>query len=65
MPGAQVKSVPRARIWKVQKDREVFMTPEGPVIAEKGAYVALGVADSYEEAAKLLLPLFKEADDSR
>ncbi len=46
--------IPRFRAWRVEKDREVIMTPDGPVIAEKGAVIAVAVAGSVEAAARLL-----------
>jgi hypothetical protein len=55
--GEAVKTVPRVRYWKVQKDREVFLTPDGPVIAEKGSVVAIAVGDSFEDTDKLLKAL--------
>lgn len=57
-------TVPRFRAWKVQRDREVFSTPEGPVIAERGAVVALVVADSFEAASSRLLRLLDKEPDA-
>jgi len=62
-----VIGVPRFRAWKVQKDREVFMTAEGPIIAERGAVVAIVVADTFEAATSKLSKLLDQepdADDS-
>lgn len=49
----------RFRAWKVERDREVFMTPEGPIIAERGAVVAVAVGERFEDVAALL----KRLDD--
>lgn len=64
--GAAVSQVPRFCAWKVQKDREVFMTASGPIIAERGSVVAIVVEDTFEAAtAKLAKLLDKEPDDPR
>lgn len=55
----------RYRAWTVQKDREVIMTPEGPVIAERGSVVAVAVGERFEDVAALLKRLDPERDDSR
>ena len=46
--------MPRILVWKVQKDREVFSTPSGLIVAERGAVVAIAVEDSFETAGRLL-----------
>lgn len=51
--GAAVSAV-RFRAWTVERDREVIMTPEGAVIAERGSVVAVAVGDRFEDVAALL-----------
>lgn len=63
--GAAVKQVPRYKAWKVQKDREVFMTPEGPIIAERGAVVAIAIGESFEHVSGLLALLDEKERDER
>lgn len=58
-----MRTVPRFKAWSVAKDREVFMTPSGPEIAERGAVVAVIIADRWEEVAEIMRRL--DAQESR
>ena len=50
----QAVSDVRFKAWTVTKDREVIMTADGPIIAQRGEILAVAVGERWEDIWALL-----------
>lgn len=55
----------KATAWRVTKDREVFVTPDGPVIANKGDILMVVVRPTWAQMACVIGNLDEKPEPSK